>query len=91
MATSRPKRWQEACSEAERAFEALRSALENLDEIREEYEDWRDNLPESLQSSAVAEKLDAVADLDLLSCLDEVESLIQEATEMDLPKGFGRD
>jgi hypothetical protein len=88
---SRPKRWQEAWLAVDEAFGLLRSKLEELDEIRQEYEEWRDNLPESLQSSPLGDKLDTVADFDLLSCLDEVEITIQDADEMDLPLGFGRD
>ena len=62
---SRPKRWAEA--------------LETLRELQAEYQDWLDHLPESLQASALAEKLEDVCALDL------------EALDIDLPRGFGRD
>ena len=51
-----------------------------LRELQGEYQAWLDNLPESLQDSALAEKLQAICDLDL----DALE-------DVDLPLGFGRD
>lgn len=78
--TSRPARWADAASRAVQA-------LEELDELRMEYEQWRDGLPENLQNSALGEKLNAVADMDIQSALD----VAQEAEGMDLPLGFGRD
>ncbi len=77
---SRPKRWVAACSKA-------MDGLQELIELQEEYQEWRDNLPEQLESSAVAEKLDTIVDMDLQSALDVVE----EADGADLPLGFGRD
>lgn len=62
---SRVQRWQ--------------TAVEILRELQAEYQEWLDNLPESLQDTALAEKLQAVCDIDL----DEL--------DVDLPKGFGRD
>jgi hypothetical protein len=62
---SRPQRW--------------RDAVETLRELQEEYQEWLDNLPENLQSTALAEKLDEVCSLDL------------EQLDLDLPRGFGRD
>lgn len=77
---SRTKRWQAACT-------AALSALEELESIREEYENWLDNLPENLQSSALYEKLASVAGIDIQSAIGTV----QEAESADLPLGFGRD
>ena len=54
-------------------------AVETLRQLQAEYQDWLDNLPEPLQNSALAEKLQTVCDLDL----DEL--------DIELPKGFGRD
>ena len=62
---SRPQRW--------------RDAVETLRELQEEYQEWLDNLPENLQSTALAEKLDEVCSLDL------------DQLDVDLPRGFGRD
>ena len=43
---SRPQRWMDA--------------VETLRELQEEYQKWLDNLPESLQSASLAEKLEEV-------------------------------
>ena len=48
--------------------------------LQEEYQEWRDNLPESLTSSTTADLLEHVCDLDLT-----------ELEAVALPKGFGRD
>lgn len=77
---SRAKRWEKACLDAS-------DAISRLQELRDEYQDWRDNLPEGLDSSPVAEKLDAVLEL----ALDDVADIIDEAAVADLPLGFGRD
>jgi hypothetical protein len=53
--------------------------VETLRELQAEYQAWLDNLPENLQDSPLAEKLEAVCALDL------------EELEVDLPLGFGRD
>lgn len=96
--SSRFARWQDAVSDARSAIDeaesALRSSFESLQEIQQEYMEWRDSLPESLQSSAVGEKLDAVCDLDLdspLTQLDDISTTIDEAEGLDLPRGFGKD
>lgn len=62
---SRVQRWQ--------------AAVELLRELQAEYQEWLDNLPDSLQDSTLAEKLQTVCDIDL----DEL--------DVDLPRGFGRD
>jgi hypothetical protein len=77
---SRSTRWHEACSVAN-------VALSTLNDLKTEYEEWRDNLPENLQSSTLGEKLEAVCDLDIDSVLD----MIEEAENLELPLGFGRD
>lgn len=86
---SRTARWQNACDRARVAAEDLESAFGDLKDIQSEYEEWRDNLPENLQSSALAEKLNEVCDLDL--DLDDVGGKVDEAENVDLPRGFGRD
>ena len=40
-------------------------AVETLRKLQEEYQEWLDNLPENLQSTAVAEQLDEVCSLDM--------------------------
>lgn len=77
---SRAQRWAEAA-------EAAEAALNTLLEVQQEYEEWKDNLPENLQDSPVGEKLEAVCDLDIQGAIDTV----QEASGADLPMGFGRD
>ena len=62
---SRPQRWAEA--------------VETLRELQAEYQDWLDNLPESLQSSALAEKLEEVCNVDI------------DSLDIELPLGFDRD
>ena len=77
---SRSARWAEACA-------AAAAALDVLCELRDEYEEWKDNLPENLQGSALGEKLEEVCGFDLEGARDTV----AEAEGADLPQGFGRD
>jgi len=77
---SRADRWADACSRAS-------DALSDLRRLQEEYEEWKDNLPESLQSSPVGEKLEEVCGLDIEGALD----MVSDAEGIDLPLGFGRD
>ena len=53
--------------------------VQGLRDIQEAYQEWLDNLPESLQETTLAERLQEVCDLDL------------DVLEVELPKGFGRD
>jgi hypothetical protein len=96
---SRPKQWAEAVATAQTqlgivqdAMAALRTTMETLEDLRAQYEETRDNVPENLQSSPYYEKLDAIASLDF-TCedLDEIENAIGEAESAELPLGFGRD
>lgn len=84
---SRGDRWAEAAQRVETAAEELTNALEALSEVRQEYLDWKENLPENLQNSALGEKLQAIEDLDLEPDFSGLEGL----SDMDLPLGFGRD
>jgi DNA repair exonuclease SbcCD ATPase subunit len=102
---SRSKRWGEAASNALSAIEklsihvdSLESALGDLRSVQEEYEEWKDNLPENLASSALGEKLEAVTSLEIedaaqkiRDAIDEVQCQIEEADGAELPQGFGRD
>jgi hypothetical protein len=88
---SRPAQWADAVTRAREAHEKLESAFDDLDCLRQEYEEWRDNLPDNLQSSPLSEKLNEVADLDFSGTLDEVREVIDQAENADLPRGFGRD
>jgi hypothetical protein len=62
----RPRRWA--------------AAVTTLVELQDQYRDWLDNLPASLESSRLAEKLQAIAELDL-----------EELQAVDPPRGYGRD
>jgi hypothetical protein len=57
-----------------------RAAVAELIALQAEYAAWYDALPESLQSSATAEALRAIADLDL-----------DELAVIEPPRGYGRD
>jgi ParB/RepB/Spo0J family partition protein len=70
---SRPQRWSAAIDRA-------RAAFEDLEGLREEYEEWRGNLPENLQDSALAQKLDDVIGLDF-----SAPDILDEAEGVDLP------
>jgi hypothetical protein len=56
------------------------AATATLVRLQEEYRDWLDNLPPNLQSSALADKLQTIVELDL-----------EELQAVDLPRGYGRD
>jgi len=56
------------------------TATATLLRLQEEYRDWLDNLPPNLESSALADKLQTIVDLDL----DELQAV-------ELPRGYGRD
>ena len=58
-------------------METLKTALEALNEIRAEYEEWKDNLPDAIAEAggAMVEKLEAVADLDIDSAVGSVEEV----------------
>jgi hypothetical protein len=101
---SRTRRWADACAEASSALERVSEAIgdveiafSELTDIKAEYEEWRDNLPENLQQSTLGEKLEAVCDLDLdvieavSDAVGEARDRIEEAEGMDLPLGFGKD
>ena len=63
---SRPQRW--------------RDAVQTLVDLQAEYQDWLDNLPDSLQASMLAERLEAIREYDF----GDLEAL-------EPPRGFGRD
>ena len=77
---SRPVRWCDAVS-------AAKAAIAELREVQDEYQDWYDNLPDNLFESKLAAKLEEVTDIDIYT----IECTLDEAEEMDLPLGFGRD
>ena len=56
------------------------AAVAILIALQDEYRTWLDNLPVSLEASRLAEKLQAIAELDL-----------EELQAIDTPRGYGRD
>ena len=65
---SRPERWADA-------VQTWRTLLD-------QFQEWRDNLPSSLEDSATAEALDVVL---------ELRGHVEDLQAVQLPKGFGRD
>ena len=102
---SRTTRWMDAAGNAAAALSEIEEALGKFTEacselrgVQEEYEEWKDNLPENLASSALGEKLQAIVDLgiedlgdNLQSAIDDARSVIDEAEGAEMPMGFGRD
>lgn len=90
---SRTQRWNEALQEARQRLDDLVNALGELQDVQQEYVEWRDNLPENLQNSTLGEKLNEIADLDLeaSNVTSEVEDAISSAEVAEPPLGFGRD
>ena len=62
----RPRRWA--------------AAVANLIDLQDDYRAWLDNLPANLEGSRLAEKLQAITEIDL----DELQTI-------DPPRGYGRD
>jgi len=56
------------------------TAVAMLIALQHEYCAWLDNLPENLEGSRLADKLQAITELDL-----------EELQAVDLPRGYGRD
>jgi hypothetical protein len=101
-ARSRPERWHEAVGAVQTALGELdlskvEGALEDLDALKDEYEEWYENMPVNQQDGATGEKLQEVIHLDfdcldsLRTALEEVEEAVGNAEAVDLPLGFGRD
>jgi hypothetical protein len=65
---SRPDQW----------GDAIKALMDCLDR----YQQWRENLPDSLADSALAERLDAML---------EWRDIVDQLSLADLPRGFGRD
>jgi hypothetical protein len=51
-----------------------------LFDLQDQYRAWLDNLPASLDGSRLADKLQAIVELDL-----------EELQAIDIPRGYGRD
>jgi hypothetical protein len=80
---SRPRRWAAA-------IEAVRTSAGDLMELKEEYEAWRDNLPDNQQDGILADKLDeTIAAVETFG--ETLEDALNELESVNLPHGFGRD
>lgn len=94
---SRPTRWGEAVAGIQQALSDFNEHLTALRDLREEYEEWRDGLPENLQDSPTAELLNELVDEsvgwfdELESAYDTAESALSDVENAELPRGFGRD
>jgi len=76
-------------------------SVEAVKEVQEEYREWLDSMPEGLDQSPTAEKLEEITNLDFESIsedaidfdsvLSEVDEILAEAEQVDFPLGFGRD
>jgi hypothetical protein len=56
------------------------AAVAALIALQDEYRAWLDNLPDNLEGSRLADKLQAITELDL-----------EELQAIDPPRGYGRD
>ena len=56
------------------------AAVAALIDLQDQYRAWLDNLPASLDGSRLADKLQAIVELDL-----------EELYAIDIPRGYGRD
>jgi len=56
------------------------AAVAALIDLQDQYRAWLDNLPASLDGSRLADKLQALVELDL-----------EELHAIDIPRGYGRD
>jgi len=65
---SRPERWSDA--------------VQTLADMLDQFQEWRDKLPSSLEASPTADVLDAVL---------ELRGHVEDLQAVELPKGFGRD
>jgi len=65
---SRPQQWADA--------------VQTLADLLDRFQEWRDNLPSSLEDGATAEALDVVL---------ELRGHVEDLQAVELPKGFGRD
>lgn len=68
----------------------IEQAAGAMSELRDEYQEWYDNLPEAFLDSPTSEKLEEVIDR-LCEWIDQLEEVTAEARDLDLPIGYGRD
>lgn len=82
-------------SEISDAISEYNGAMCEVADVKAEYEEWKDNLPENLQSSNLADKLETICSIETEEVdgesVDEFESPLDEIENADFPLGFGRD
>ena len=61
----------------------LAAALSAVEALHDEYEEWLSAMPESLEGSILADRL--------RDTVDKLAQAVEVLSELDLPKGFGRD
>ena len=91
---SRRKRFDVAVERARAAALDLRTSMDDLEGLKDEWQEWFDNMPENFQQGTLGAKLEECAELDLWmleSAADEVDSMVSTLEELELPRGFGRD
>jgi type VI protein secretion system component VasK len=70
--------------ELESAASDFENAMQDLADVKQEYQDWYDSMPEGLQQGATGEKLEAISYIDVENvtvCMDDIQSAIQAAVE----------
>ncbi len=72
------------------ALEEISNATNVIEELKDELDEWRNNLPENLEDSATAQKLDEAMDA-LETLKDEIDGACYAADDIEWPLGFGRD
>lgn len=82
-------RWANAASRARIAWDSLDTVLGELEALKAEYEDQRDTTPELLQRGATYEKLEVVAETDIVGPRAGMRELVEKLVGMDLPLGYG--
>jgi len=93
----RSKDAEEALANIRQAHEELRQILDKLDSLREEYENWLDQIETNMPYDVVyvqQEKLENVLSINFRfdqTDLNAVERFFDAAANVDLPLGFGRD
>ena len=59
------------------------SAVAEIEALHQEYDDWLQSMPESLRESHLAERL--------AETVDQLSEALDLLSQVDLPRGFGRD
>lgn len=70
--------------ELQSAASDFENAMQDLADVKQEYQDWYDNMPEGLQQGATGEKLEAIVNIDVENVTvyaDDIQSAIQTAVE----------